>query len=145
MNSLRVIILIAIALSISFCNTIHGQVTLPSNVPGPGNYVGFDGTSTIPLPIENRGFPEIDITSNGQNKFAITELATWNGLGGLTRTDVQRTTMGLTGQDPLAWSMLHLFDDNAGALPASRSFSSRSARDGAGPRVGGHQLILNLP
>ncbi|MFT7347643.1 MAG: hypothetical protein ACI9CP_002105, partial [Cryomorphaceae bacterium] len=97
----------------------YGQVTIDDNVPALGNYVGFDINSGIALPIENRGFPEIDITSNGQNKFAISELPTWNGLGGLTRTDVQRTTMGLTGQDPLAWSMLHLFDDNAGALPAT--------------------------
>jgi len=113
---MKIKLLIA-ALALLLTTIVEGQVTLESNAPNFGNYVGFDGTSAIPLPIQNRGFREIDISSHGNNKFAITELPTWNGLGGLTRTDVQRTTMGLTGQDPLAWSMLHLFDDNAGALP----------------------------
>ena len=43
------------------------------------------------------------------NKFAITELATWYGLNGLTRNNVQRTTMGLNGETDPAWSMLHLW------------------------------------
>ncbi|MCA1761954.1 MAG: tail fiber domain-containing protein [Flavobacteriales bacterium] len=80
-------------------------------------YVGFDNSSGIVLPIENRGFPDINISSNSSNKFAITELGAWNGLNGLSRTDVQRTTLGLQGQTNLAWSMLHLWDDAAGNVP----------------------------
>ena len=96
----------------------EGQVTQANNNPVFGNYVGFDNTSIDPLPIQNQGFPDIDISSNGNNKFAITELGTWNGLNGLTRNNVQRTTMGLQGQTNLAWSMLHLWDDAAG-LPGN--------------------------
>jgi hypothetical protein len=90
-----------------------GQVTVDDNLPTLGNYVGFDNTSLITLPIRNDGFPEIDISSNGNNKFAISELPTWNGLNGLTRNNVQRTTMGLNGEADSAWSMLHLW---SGAL-----------------------------
>jgi hypothetical protein len=77
----------------------YGQVTIDDNVPAATNYVGFNNFSTIPLPIENRGFDEIDISSNGRTKFAITELPVWNGLNGLTRTNVQRTSMGFRGDD----------------------------------------------
>lgn len=107
-----------ILLTISL-NPAYSQVTDDTNAPNGVNYVGFDNTSIDPLPIENRGFPEIDISSNGNNKFAITELGTWNGLNGLTRNNVQRTTMGLQGQTNLAWSMLHLWDDAAGNLPGA--------------------------
>ncbi len=96
-----------------------GQVTQQTNAPIFGNYVGFDNTSGIALPIENQGFPDINISSNSSNKFAITELGTWNGLNGLTRNRVQRTTFGLQGQTNLAWSMLHLWDDAAGFLPGT--------------------------
>jgi hypothetical protein len=75
----------------------QGQVTQANNNPVLGNYVGFDNTSIDPLPIQNQGFPEINISSNSSNKFAITELGTWNGLNGLTRNNVQRTTLGLQG------------------------------------------------
>jgi len=95
------------------------QVTLQSNVPNAMHYVGFDAFSTIPLPIRNDGFPSINISSNGFNKFAITELATWNGLNGLSRTRVQRTTLGLRGETNLAWSLLHLMDNAAGGLPGT--------------------------
>ena len=89
------------------------QVTQDNNVPVLGRWVGFDNTSIIPLPIENQGDPRIDISSNGSKKFAINELATGNGLNGLSRDSVQRTTMGLKGQTQLAWSMLHLLDTTA--------------------------------
>jgi hypothetical protein len=75
------------------------QVTVDDNIPVGGRWVGFDANSIIPLPIENRGFDEIDISSNGRTKFAITELPVWNGLNGLTRTNVQRTSMGFRGDD----------------------------------------------
>jgi hypothetical protein len=88
----------------------HAQVTDDTNAPVVGNYVGWDINSMDPLPIENRGFDEIDISSNFRTKFAITELATWNGLNGLTRNNVQRTSLGLSGDDDAAWSMLHLMD-----------------------------------
>lgn len=92
------------------CATLtQGQVTDPNNLPISGNFVGFNGNSIIPLPIENIGYPDINISSNGNNKFAITELPTWNGLNGLTRDDVKRTTMGLQGEIDTAWSMLHLW------------------------------------
>lgn len=96
-----------------------GQVTVDDNVPVSGRYVGFDGFSGIPLRIENQGFPEIDISSAGTNKIAITQLPVWNGLNGLSRSRVQRTTLGLQGQTNLAWSMLHLWDDAAGTLPGT--------------------------
>ena len=95
------------------------QVTFPNNIPGVGNYVGFDAFSTIPLPIRNDGFPSINISSNGFNKFAITEQATLNGFYGLSRTRVQRTTLGLRGETNLAWSLLHLMDNAAGGLPGT--------------------------
>lgn len=68
---------------------IFGQVTIESNVLALNRYVGFDMNSGIPLPIENRGFDEIDISTNGRSKFAITEQPVWNGLNGLTRNNVQ--------------------------------------------------------
>jgi hypothetical protein len=106
-------------LSLLVINLGYTQVSLDNNNPIVGNYVGFNNTSGIALPIQNQGFPEIDISSNGNNKFAINELGTWNGLNGLTRNNVQRTTMGLQGQTNLAWSMLHLWDDADGNLPGA--------------------------
>ena len=94
----------------------YAQVTDDSNVPNGINYVGFDINSMDPLPIENRGFDEIDISSNLRTKFAITELATWNGLNNLTRNNVQRTTMGLQGEEFQAWSMLHLWDNQSNGI-----------------------------
>ena len=111
---IAVIILMTLMIQTGF-----GQVSVDDNVPVVGRYVGFDNSSGIVLPIQNQGFPEIDISSNGNNKFAITERAIWNGLNGLSRNNVQRTTLGLQGQTDLAWSMLHLWDDAAGNLPAA--------------------------
>ena len=93
----------------TFCFRLNGQVTQDNNNPVVGNFVGFNVSSFIPLPIANIGDPRINITSNSNNKFAITELPTWNGLNGLTRTAVQRTTLGLQGETNTAWSMLHLW------------------------------------
>ena len=98
-------ILVAAVLFCSF-SSIKGQVTVANNIPAPTNYVGFDATSGIPLPILNMGDPRLNISSNGNNKFRITELPTWNGLNFLSRTDVQRTTMGLQGETNTAWSLL---------------------------------------
>ncbi|MCA1764238.1 MAG: hypothetical protein LC664_14785 [Flavobacteriales bacterium] len=106
-----IILLMTLIYQISF-----SQVTVDDNVPVSGRYVGFDASSGIPLRIENQGFPEIDISSAGTNKFAITQLPTWNGLNGLSRTRVQRTTLGLQGESNLGWSMLHLW---SGTLPAA--------------------------
>ncbi|MCA1764461.1 MAG: hypothetical protein LC664_15920 [Flavobacteriales bacterium] len=111
--------IISTLISVLFLTLTYGQVTDDTNAPAGVNYVGFNNTSGIALPIENRGFPDINISSNNSNKFAITELGTWNGLNGLTRNRVQRTTLGLQGQTNLAWSMLHLWDDAAGFLPAT--------------------------
>jgi len=102
-----------------------GQVTQPLNNPVGGNYVGFDNTSGIALPIENRGHREIDLSSNGFSKIAVDELATWNGLNALTRDSVQRTTMGLRGQSQLAWSMLHLLDSALRRACALRHHSKK--------------------
>lgn len=102
-----IIVLMALITQLGF-----GQVTVDDNLPFTGRYVGFNNTSPIPLPIENRGFDEIDISSNLRTKLAITELATWNGLNNITRSNVQRTSMGLSGDDDEAWSMLHLMDQN---------------------------------
>ena len=108
--------MVIIFLMMLTCQIGFSQVTVDDNVPVLGRYVGFDGFSAIPLRIENQGFPEVDISSAGTNKFAITQLPTWNGLNGLSRTRVQRTTLGLQGETNLAWSMLHLW---SGTLPAA--------------------------
>jgi hypothetical protein len=105
MNFKKILVLLSAVL---FVNLGFAQVTDDTNAPVVGNFVGFNNFSTIALPIQNQGFDEIDISSNGLTKFAITELPTWNGLNGLSRTDVQRTTMGLQGEDSEAWSLLHL-------------------------------------
>ena len=107
MHNTVIIILMTLITQLGFT-----QVTEDDNLPIGGRWVGFDNNSLIPLPIENRGFSDINISSNGRSKFAVTELATWNGLNGITRTNVQRTTMGLQGEDNLAWSMLHLRSDD---------------------------------
>ncbi len=112
-------LLFSTAIAVLLISGVKAQVTQAVNTPSLTNYVGFNNTSTIPLPIENRGFREINISSNSHNKFAITELPTWNGLNGLSRSNVQRTTLGLHGETQLAWSMLHLVDNAAGILPAS--------------------------
>jgi len=109
-----IIVVMALTTQLGF-----GQVTADDNLPFTGHWVGFDNNSLIPLPIENRCFPDINISSAGTNKIAITQLPTWNGLNGLTRARVQRTTLGLQGQTDLAWSMLHLWDDAAGTLPGT--------------------------
>lgn len=111
--------IISTLISVLFLTLTYGQVTDDTNAPAGGNYVGFNNFSTIPLPIRNDGDPRINISSNSSNKFAITELGTWNGLNGLSRNRVQRTTLGLQGQTNLAWSMLHLWDDAAGNLPGA--------------------------
>ncbi|MCZ4409344.1 hypothetical protein O3Q51_11005 [Cryomorphaceae bacterium 1068] len=116
-NKLSIIFMMAMICQITF-----GQVTVDDNVPVFGRFVGFNNNSGIALPIQNKGFDEIDISSNGRIKFAITELPVWNGLNGLTRDSVQRTTMGLFGQDDPARSMLHLLGDQYIPSPISRAW-----------------------
>jgi hypothetical protein len=108
--------LILLSAAILLSGVSVAQVTLESNAPNGSNYVGFDATSMDPLPIENRGFDEIDISSNLRSKIAITELPTWNGLNGLSLSNVQRTTMGLIGEDDEAWSILHLMSNSPNLL-----------------------------
>ena len=109
--------IISTLISVLLLTLTYGQVSDDTNAPVVGNYVGFDNTSIVPLPIRNIGDPRINISSNGSNKFAITELPTWNGLNGLSQTQVQRTTMGLQNETNLGWSMLHLLSNAGGVLP----------------------------
>ncbi len=98
------------------CGEVFSQSTFATNNGAGGNFLGFNNVGSFPLPIRNDGNTQINISSSLNNKFRITEQATWNGLNGLSRTNVQRTTMGLQGQTGFAYSMLHLWDD-AGCTP----------------------------
>lgn len=102
-------LLFSTAIAVLLISGVKAQVTQAVNTPSLTNYVGFNNTSTIPLPILNIGDPRINISSNGHNKFAIKEIPAWYGLNGMVRSDVQRTTMGLHNETDTAWSMLHLW------------------------------------
>jgi hypothetical protein len=95
MNLLKFLVAV---LLIAITNNISAQVSAPSNLPGPGNYVGFNAASAIPLPIANIGDPRINIRSNGFNKIVINELPTWNGLNGAQENNASRITLGLNGE-----------------------------------------------
>ena len=111
----RIFFIIAIAALFNY--SVIAQVTQAVNTSSGVNFVGFDGSSSNLLPISNIGDPRINISSNLSNKFAITELPVWNGLNGLSQTQVQRTTMGLQNETNLGWSILHLLSNAGGALP----------------------------
>lgn len=100
--------ILAVTIVICCFTSVKSQVTNPTNVPNVNHWVGYNNTSGIVLPIENRGFPEISISSNGNEKMNFNELATWNGLNGMTENDVSRIHLGLNGNFQNPFSMIHM-------------------------------------
>ncbi len=96
--------------------TLNAQVTEDNNIPNATNYVGFDASSGIPLPIRNDGDPRITLSSNGNDKMNFNELATWNGINGMTENDVSRIHLGLNGNFQNPFSLLHMGENISTSL-----------------------------
>lgn len=90
-----------LCLLIMFTNksTIFGQVSVANNVPVVGAYVGFDGSSLIPLPIRNDGPVPIEFHTNGIPHAIIDQVGNV-GFGTMTPT----AKMNITTDQPNVFS-----------------------------------------
>ncbi len=82
---------------------VYAQTTVPNNSPTSGAHLGWDDT----------GNAQLRITQNNTNRMLFNSLPVYNGLNGDTGTYVNRITLpqiGISNENMLAWSILHLWE-----------------------------------
>ncbi len=118
-----------------FALSALSQSSSDNNTPFQNNHLGWDDTQQT----------QLRITQNNQNRMLFNTQLSWTGINNESATNVNRITLPHTGvalDNQVAWSMLHLWDNDDSGSPFTSNM--RRAWMDVGLSMTGNQDFLYL-